>query len=82
MAASFMSRTTARALETLTRTNPRIEVRLHDQPDAAVPSFTSLDTITGDVIITADADFRFDQVTISLIGEIYNSNRVGIESIF
>jgi hypothetical protein len=78
MAASFVSRTTARALETIPRANPRIEIRLHDQPEAAVPSFTSLDTITGDAILTADSDFRFDQVTISLIGEIYNSNRVGI----
>lgn len=47
----------------------RIDIRLHAQDGQSVPTFTTLDSIRGDAVITADVDTRFDQVMISFTGE-------------
>lgn len=47
----------------------RIDVRFDGHDEALqAPTFTTLDSIRGEAVIAADADTRFDQVTISFTG--------------
>ncbi|KAL1957340.1 hypothetical protein VTO42DRAFT_6129 [Malbranchea cinnamomea] len=51
------------------RSRVKIDIRLHDlDGHNSVPTYTTLDTIRGDVVFTADVDTRFDQVSISFTG--------------
>lgn len=51
------------------RNKPVIKFALHDnQQDAFVPSYTTLDKIQGDVVITAPNDTSFDEIYVTLEG--------------
>lgn len=51
------------------RNKPNISIALHDnQQDAFVPSYTTLDKIQGDVVVTAPYDTGFDHIYITLEG--------------
>ena len=58
--------TQMRALAQMGR--PRIEITLNDQLDTYMSSYTTLDTIAGEVVITAPSEVRFDHLQINLEG--------------
>ncbi|KAI1990899.1 hypothetical protein LOZ54_002290 [Ophidiomyces ophidiicola] len=50
------------------RGKPTVEISLKDEQLARISTYTSLDAIQGDVILTTDSDVRFDQLCITFVG--------------
>lgn len=50
------------------RARPQVEITVNDQPDAFVPSYTTLDRIEGEVRIVPENDTPFDDIVISFKG--------------
>lgn len=51
------------------RNKPTVEIVLHDQQDAYIHSYTTLDRIEGHVTIKFDKDTSFDDLSISFEGQ-------------
>lgn len=67
-ASSFIARS-ASTLESLTkRSRPRIGIDLRGQTDGFVNSYTTLDTIRGEVTIAVEHDTPFDEIDITFEG--------------
>ena len=47
---------------------PQIDITLKDQRGAYISTYTTLDTIEGEVVIRTSTDTRFDSLYIDLIG--------------
>lgn len=56
------------ALDSFRRSRPHVSIELAEQKDGLVNSYTTLDQINGEVVITVDHDISFDNVEISFEG--------------
>lgn len=53
----------------ITKVKPTIAITLHDdQQEAFVPSYTSLDQIRGDAVVTAKSDTSYDEIYVTFEG--------------
>jgi hypothetical protein len=61
---------------------PNVEIVLHGQEGAAFSTYTTLDEIKGEVLLTAQSDCRFDDISITLEGISISKQRKGATILF
>lgn len=55
------------------RTQLRVEIKLKNEAQTGINSYTTLEPIQGEAIFTCDVDTRFDQISILFLGMSYPS---------